>query len=149
MAKTIPKYVKGTLNFGSITDSKNEECAMQTFYCLSPANHDKLCDSYPDGLLLHGDYMDQIDTLVASYTTQKVKLLSTDKFQPPKNFDGYSYEDYIRVFAGDGLLAIDESFTKHKMDRFTIYTKFGPAREYSEYTPMSIVFLIQASMELE
>ena len=60
MAKIIPNDVKGTLNFGSITDSKNKDCAMQTFYCLSPANHDQLCDSYPDGLLLHGDYMDQI-----------------------------------------------------------------------------------------
>ena len=85
MAKTIPDNVKGTLNFGSITDSKNKDCAMQTFYCLSPANHDQLCDRYPDGLLLRGDYMHQIDALVSSYTTQTVKLLATDKFQPPLN----------------------------------------------------------------
>lgn len=137
-----PSSLKQTLNFGSLVSADNSTSPLQTFFCLSEMSYNRLCIDYKNGVEVGNEHGAQIDAILAEYANDTThSLLSTDKITPQDCPDNMLYDGFVRIFAGEGCPAVDESFdTFYDVEGFAIHYKFASAREYSEFIPLSISF---------
>ena len=138
-ATRIPSQLKETLNFGSIVSSKNKESPLQQFFCLDGLAYDTLCKKYADGLPVTKDYANEIDKVVGAHGTRSYSLVSTDKIVSPSTSLNEGFHWFTRQFAGDSAPSVDDSFQHiYAVDGLIIHHKIVSAREYSQFSPLSI-----------
>ncbi len=86
---TTPTQLKETLNVPSIQSANEGGSSLQHFYCLNETNHDILCSTYKDGLLLEDgrDIAEQIDSVIHEYSLTMFTLVSLEKVIPVKEIE--------------------------------------------------------------
>jgi hypothetical protein len=86
---TTPTQLKRTLNFPSIQSANEGGSRLQHFYCLNETDHDILCSTYKDGLLLEEgrDIAEQIDSVIQQYSSTTFTLVSLEKVIPVKKIE--------------------------------------------------------------
>ena len=141
LTTATPSQLKDTLNFGSVKSASDMSSSLQHFFSLTEESYDNLCSNHCNGLEVGIKYEDTIDEVVSSYSSSTHILLSTDKIQPPDDFLGIPYYEFVRIFAGPGSPDVDKTFHECRVvDGFVIYHKFTRARDFSQYVPLSIGF---------
>jgi hypothetical protein len=81
---TTPNQVKGTFNIPSIQSANEVGSNLQHFFCMKETDHDILCSTYKEGLLLEEgcDIYEQIDSVIRQYSSNKFSLVSLEKVIP-------------------------------------------------------------------
>jgi hypothetical protein len=139
----ITQQLRGKLNFPSIQSANNLSSTLQHFYCFEEENYDSLCEAYPDGLLLQEgqDYAEQIDEVIRQRASSICSLISLEKIVSPDEMNSGKYHYFVRQFSGDGAPEVDNTFiTSHEINGLQVNYKMSRARDYYEYTPLSVGF---------
>ncbi len=137
------QQLRGKLNFPSIQSANNLSSTLQHFYCFEEENYDSLCEAYPDGLLLQEgqDYAEQIDEVIRQRASSICSLISLEKIVSLDEMNSGKYHYFVRQFSGDGAPEVDNTFiTSHEINGLQVNYKMARARDYYEYTPLSVGF---------
>ena len=125
---------KDMIQYGSISSSHDTSSPTQLFYSISLNKHKELCEQYKNGMLVHQNYENTIDTILQSFSSESFSLFCTDKVQAPPSKK--SKGSFIRQFAGAGSPPIDSTFSKFtNIEGLSIYYKFDDANKFCEYPP--------------
>ena len=111
-------------------------------------DHDILCSTYKEGLLLEegSDIYQQIDSVIAQYSSKKYSLVSFEKVIPCDEMSSGKYHNFVRQFGGDGSPEVDSGFqTIDEIEGLLISYKMTSAREYTSYPPISVGFFQSSS----
>ncbi len=138
-----PTQLKGTLNVPSIQSANEGGSSLQHFHCLNETDHDILCSTYRDGLLLEEgrDIAEQIDSVIQQYSSTTFTLVSLEKVIPVKEIESGQYHHFLRQFGGDASPNVDDSF--HMIDEIPglqVSYKMADAQDYISYPPLSVGF---------
>jgi hypothetical protein len=145
---TTQNQLKGSFNVPSIQSANEIGSNLQHFFCMKETDHDILCSTYKEGLLLEegNDIYQQIDKVITQYFSKKYSLVSLEKVIPFDEMSSGRYYKFVRQFGGDASPEVDSSFqTIGEIKGLLISYKMTSAREYTLYPPISVGFFQSSS----
>jgi hypothetical protein len=125
----------------SIRSAKECATSLQQFYCLNASNHDLLCSTYKDGLLLTDGYdsSKQIDDVIKQYSSATISLVSINKLIPEKELKSGGYHHFVRQFGGEASPEVDESFSAiDDIPGLQVRYKMADSSDYITSPPLSV-----------